>query len=656
MSRWNFKEIAYYSYDGRNRKLKFKLADVNIITGASGTGKTAIIQTIDYCFGSSSCEIPVFITDRVSAVAIRMVKTGAEAVIGRRVRPGANATSHEMSFEFGSTCELPDSAEMLKGVASRDDVRASIEQLLGISNAKLQSSTAKGEESSRISLRQTTAFMFASKEVIDSERTLLHGLNVATSASHIIAAMPYFLGAIDAETLQARFRMRGLEKGIEAELRKKTQHEKDLTTFDAISDALILEASSCGMMVPDESSSKLNMLEHLANWRSDSPLRPANDEPDAWVRNLEQKQAIEQKLSKLRRELREAEDASRISGELLLGVDRQRNKLQAIDFFGAGSSSAVKCPVCARVTDEPSTKQRAIHAAFLSLKRERQIAKRNIPILDAYKLKVSEQISTLKDNLRTLDIMGRELIAADDRVQSQQTNLHRASKVSGRIGFFLEHSAKQEPFDDSRLIGYKRDLEEIETTYGKEATEDKLRAAEVVISDSASEIFDTLPREAPCLGAKLVFNAKKPEVTLFDTSARRSYKMVQVGSDQNYLSIHVALLFGLQRFFAQSRSPIPGVLIFDQVSRPYFPDQNESSEEEEISTQSSDTASLLKYFDFMFKEVERETGLQVIVLEHAYFTDDERYKNAVRYRWRKDGTERLIPPEWPTGKSTSRTN
>lgn len=49
----------------------------------------------------------------------------------------------------------------------------------------------------------------------------------------------------------------------------------------------------------------------------------------------------------------------------------------------------------------------------------------------------------------------------------------------------------------------------------------------------------------------------------------------------------------------------------------------------------------------MFNEVKKREGLQVIVLEHAYLTDDKRYKDAVRYRWRKDGEERLIPPEWP---------
>lgn len=656
MSRWNFKEIAYYSYDGQVRKLEFDLEKVNIITGASGTGKSAIIQTIDYCFGSSTCEIPVFITDRVSAVAIKMVKDGTEAVIGRRIRFGVNPTSHEMTFDYGSSCGLPDRADQLKGDANREDVRASIERLLGISDAKLQTSAAKGDESSRISLRQTTAFMFASKGVIDSERVLLHGLDIGTSAPHIIAAMPYFLGAVDAETLQARFRMRGLEKGIEAELRKKTKHEKDVTTFDAISDALISEARSCGMGVPDDAESKMAALEHLANWRADVPLKPANAETDAWTLHLQRKQEVGQELAKLRRDFREAEEASRISGELLVGVDRQRNKLQAIEFFGDEDPSILKCPVCASVTTEPSTKQKAIRAAFSSLTRERQVAKRNVPVLDSYKLRISEEIDTLKDDLRALDIVGRELIAADERMRAKEESSHRASKVSGRIGFFLEHSAKQEPFDESRLEAYKKDLEGIEASFGKEATEDKLRAAEVVISDSASEIFEMLPREAPCTNAKVVFNSKKPEVTLFDASVRRSYKLVQIGSDQNYLSIHVALLFGMQRFFAESRSPVPGVLIFDQVSRPYFPDQDENSEEAEISKESSDTASLLRYFDFMFKEVERKTGLQVIVLEHAYFTDDTRYKEAVRYRWRKDGTERLIPPEWPTGPGNSQRN
>ena len=276
MSRWNIEEIAYFSHDGRVRKLKFKAGEVNIITGASGTGKSAIIQTIDYCFGSSSCEIPVFIADRVSAVAIKMVNGETQAVIGRRVRPGLSKTTHQMTLDDGSSCELPDRSEDLNGSDSREDVRSGMARLFGISDANLQSTGAKDDEASRISLRQTTAFMFASKGVIDSERVLFHGLDVAKSASHIIASLPYFLGAIDARTLQARVRIRGLQKGIETEEKRQLQHQKDDDSFDSVSAALLQEARACGMQVPEAAfvskESRLEALQLLADWKAETPL------------------------------------------------------------------------------------------------------------------------------------------------------------------------------------------------------------------------------------------------------------------------------------------------------------------------------------------------------------------------------------------------
>jgi energy-coupling factor transporter ATP-binding protein EcfA2 len=653
MNRWNIDEIAYFSHDGRVRKLKFKAGEVNIITGASGTGKSAIIQTIDYCFGSSACEIPVFIADRVSAVAIKMVNGETQAVISRQVLPGGSKTSNKMTFDFGSRCELPERSEDLNGAASCDDVRSCMERLFGISDANLQSSSVKDDKASRISLRQTTAFMFASKGVIDSERVLFHGLDVTTSASHIIASLPYFLGAIDARTLQARIQIRGLQKGIETEEKRRLQHQKDDENFDSVSAALLEEAQACGMLVPESAflnrQARLEALQLLANWKAETPLILPKGEPTPLARVLDKKQQVANRLIALRRELRDATETSRLSEEVEVGVERQRKKLWAIEFFGDNLHATEKCPVCSSLTNEPSARQRAIRQAFTALSQERQIVKRNKPVLDALKVRLSESISESTQEMQSLDMRARELIAADNIARVREENSHKASRVSGRIGFFLEHSAKQVPFDSRRLENYQERLNELEAEFGADATEDLLRAAESLVSNNATEIFQTLPVVEPFEKARIVFNAKKPAVTLFDTSARRSYKLTDLGSDQNYLSLHVALLFGLHRFFAASSSPVPGILIFDQVSRPYFPEQkeNDGSEEVELSIESSDTTSLLNYFDFMFKETQRGEGLQVIVLEHAYFSDDKRYKAAVRYRWRKDGDERLIPSEWP---------
>ena len=41
------------------RRVTFELGRVNVISGASRTGKSAVIPIIDYCLGSGTCSIPV---------------------------------------------------------------------------------------------------------------------------------------------------------------------------------------------------------------------------------------------------------------------------------------------------------------------------------------------------------------------------------------------------------------------------------------------------------------------------------------------------------------------------------------------------------------------------------------------------------------------
>ena len=73
MSRWNVFKIAFYGAGGRRRDIEFDLDTVNVITGASGTGKTAIIDAIDYCLGSKNCGLPFFVREHAEAVAVHWV-------------------------------------------------------------------------------------------------------------------------------------------------------------------------------------------------------------------------------------------------------------------------------------------------------------------------------------------------------------------------------------------------------------------------------------------------------------------------------------------------------------------------------------------------------------------------------------------------------
>ena len=52
-----------------------------------------------------------------------------------------------------------------------------------------------------------------------------------------------------------------------------------------------------------------------------------------------------------------------------------------------------------------------------------------------------------------------------------------------------------------------------------------------------------------------------------------------------------------------------------------------------VTTRSdAERGELRRYFDVLFEEVELQGDLQIIVLEHAYFADDERFVRAVGNR------------------------
>ncbi|WP_238930799.1 DUF3732 domain-containing protein [Pseudomonas fragi] len=46
-------------------------------------------------------------------------------------------------------------------------------------------------------------------------------------------------------------------------------------------------------------------------------------------------------------------------------------------------------------------------------------------------------------------------------------------------------------------------------------------------------------------------------------------------SDENYLAIHAALSFALQKYLGEINVPVPAFLVFDQISRPYYPQRGE---------------------------------------------------------------------------------
>lgn len=65
------KSIILYNSAGDKRIINFQLGQVNIITGKSSRGKSALLEIVDYCLGRTDFRIPDgVIQDKVAWYAV----------------------------------------------------------------------------------------------------------------------------------------------------------------------------------------------------------------------------------------------------------------------------------------------------------------------------------------------------------------------------------------------------------------------------------------------------------------------------------------------------------------------------------------------------------------------------------------------------------
>lgn len=179
MTRWNISKIFFLSVSGDRREVELKPGAMNIITGASGTGKSTLIKAIDYCLGSSKCELPAHVRRRTVAVGVKWISGDAEMVIGRIVPPVGQATSTHMFTSSGRNLPLPAIVEDFEGATTLDAAKAFIERAFGIGDLGDEVDKS-GRGRGAATVRQVTPYLFVTKEVIYSETVLLHGLERQT--------------------------------------------------------------------------------------------------------------------------------------------------------------------------------------------------------------------------------------------------------------------------------------------------------------------------------------------------------------------------------------------------------------------------------------------------------------------------------------------
>ncbi|WP_323003885.1 hypothetical protein [Denitromonas sp.] len=126
------------------RRLQFQLGKVNVISGASRTGKSAVIPIIDYCLGAGTCSIPVkTIRKYCEWFGVVVATAQGDKLLARR-EPGAQRSTDDMYLlEAERILDIP---RRIAKNTNADAVKRLLDELAGLSKLDFSG----GEEFDRV--------------------------------------------------------------------------------------------------------------------------------------------------------------------------------------------------------------------------------------------------------------------------------------------------------------------------------------------------------------------------------------------------------------------------------------------------------------------------------------------------------------------------
>lgn len=201
-----------YSY----KDIELNINSVNVITGDSRTGKSAIIPIIDYCLASGECYIPTQTIRNACSWFGVVIKLEKNKLLLARREPGAQKSTSDMLFIQGKEIEIPEIPEKNTNCQA---VKRFLDEYARLSFLETED-TYYG---SRPAFRDLMSFCFQPQNVVANANILFYKTDKTEHRNKLINIFPYVLGAITPEVLSARQELMDLQRKLK---KKESDYEK----------------------------------------------------------------------------------------------------------------------------------------------------------------------------------------------------------------------------------------------------------------------------------------------------------------------------------------------------------------------------------------------------------------------------------------------
>ncbi|TPK97637.1 MULTISPECIES: DUF3732 domain-containing protein [unclassified Mesorhizobium] len=628
------------------RIVEFEPGMVNVISGASKTGKSAVIPIIDYCLASGKCSIPVgTIRDACSWFGIVIETIEGQKLLARR-EPGEARQTGDMFVLEGDTVEAPEHSPDKNTTA--EIVKRMLDKLAGLSQLGLNPDS----EVARVSFRDLIAFTFQPQYIVANPMVLFFNADTSEHRDKLKAIFPYVLDALTPEMLAARWEMDRLNRELRRKEASLAAARTAVRAWQTETQAWLRNAVEFGLLPSDtQIPTEWNEVVDLLRRATGANTRAAFATIESIQPTIERLQALRQlesdaagKLAEQRHRLNEIQRLLTSSQAYGSAIRIQRDRLNVASWLKARADDAGD--VLVALGDGGRDKLDTLTEALAGIDVQLRTQPTMSDTFDKERLRLREEVESATANLIAVRQEIALLEQQSEQVRALTYRQDRIERFIGRLEQALvsfDRSEEGSLFADEVSLLRTR-IEELRGIYSETQVQRKTQNALRQIETFAAAIIPNLDAEWPNAPIQLMVN----DLTIKVIHTDREDYLWEIGSGANWLAYHVAITLALQRFFIEGPHSVPGMLIYDQPSQVYFPRGFDTAggETRVGRTRDEDIAAVRKVFEAIASEIVRGKGqLQAIVLDHA--GDDvwgEIEGVVLAQEWR--GDEKLVPPHW----------
>lgn len=638
-------KIVLYKDSAHWRIVPFATGKVNIIVGDSKTGKSALIDIVDYCLGSGSCHIASgVIRDNVYWFAV-VVDFGQDTYILARQNPDIKQVLavSEMFLAKVQHNKLP-SFDDIYANTNVEAVRQFLAAKIGLHENVQIPDDGGTRDPLPVTFMHCRQYCYQPQSLIANKDMLFYHTLDSFQFQALKDAFPYLVGAVHDDVLVIEQQIKALSREQRSLKRSKREREEMANEQSNLVYSLLEEAKTFGLIKfgsLDSIKDPIGMMQEVLKWTpSDAKVLLQTNVGTEIQKLVTQRIKLIEQLGDIQEKLSMATNYQNESMLYQSELKLQHQRLKSIELLP--NEEICTCPLCNQQISEQTPKVQEILSSFHKIADALDETQQQTERTQRYVAELIDEEAAIKEQISQTEASIHALYQQNEQARIQRDLNVRRGKVIGRISLFLEKLQVSEQDNlDEEIERLEKEINKLKAKISKSTKEELLAAKTAVINAYMNQDWKR-KLDLEDEDAIINFDSKRMQIYSISREDEKYVPLEQMGSGANWVGFHLLIHFALHKFFVKNDRPIPHFLMLDQPSQVYFPSDG---------GECKDVEAVKRMLRFIIERTNEMNGaFQVILTEHANFQEQE-FSQYIVQSWYNG--EKLIPEDWYVGEENN---